>query len=155
MSIIVLKEFVSIDQYKDLQDKVEILSKFSSIDFDIIRINDESVLIRTTQDKSFTGVYFDNKRLYEITMETFKEILEPRQVQVHTLRQLVSPCDKITPEFVMSIMGKFKIKNKEFETAFGVHKTTISAWVNDLRPMSQPVKAMFYYYFISKGYMHE
>lgn len=155
MSINVLKNFVSKVQYKDLQDKVDFHSKFSSIDFDIIRINDESVLIRTTQDKSFTGVYFDNKRLYEITIETFKEILEPRQVQAHTFPQLVSPCDKITSEFVMATMGRFKIKNKEFETAFGVHKTTISAWANGLRPMSKPVKAMFYYYFICKGYIHE
>lgn len=155
MSINILKEFVSKDQYEDLKNKLDLQSRFNSIEFDIIRINDESVLIRTTQDKSFTGVYFDNKRLYEITLETFKEILSPHQVQVHTFPQLVSPCDKITPEFVMATMGRFKIKNKEFETAFGVHKTTISAWVNDLRPMSQPVKAMFYYYFISKGYIHE
>lgn len=155
MSINLLKKFVSKDQYKDLQEKVDLHSRFSSIDFEIIRINDESVLIRTTQDKSFNGVYFDNKRLYEITLETFKEILEPRQVQVHTFPHLVSPCDKITPEFVMATMGRFKIKNKEFETAFGVHKTTISAWANGLRPMSQPVKAMFYYYFISKRYIHE
>lgn len=155
MSINILKEFLSNDQYEDLHDKLDLQSRFNSIEFDIIRINDESVLIRTTQDKSFTGVYFDNKRLYEITLETFKEILEPRQVQVHTFPNLVSPCDKITSDFVMATMGRFKIKNKEFETAFGVHKTTISAWANGLKPMSQPVKAMFYYYFISKGYIHD
>ncbi len=155
MSINLLKEFVSKEQYKDLQDNVDLHLRFSSIDFEILQINDELVLIRTTQDKSFVGVYFTGKRLYEITMETFKEVLSPRQIRVHTFPFLLSPCDKITPKLVMSIMGTFKIKNKEFETAFGVHKTTISAWVNDLRPMSQPVKAMFYYYFISKGYIHE
>lgn len=131
------------------------LGRIRSIDFEILQINDELVLIRITQDKSFVGVYYTGKRLYEITMETFKEVLSPRQIRVHTFPFLLSPCDKITPKLIMSIMGTFKIKNKEFEMAFGVHKTTISAWVNDLRPMSQPVKAMFYYYFISKGYIHE
>lgn len=155
MSINLLKKFVSKDQYKDLRDKVELHLRFSSIDFEILQINDEFIQIRTTQDKSFAGVYFTGKRLHEITIETFKESLLPRQIRVNTFPFLLSPCDKITPKLVMSIMGTFKIKNKEFETAFGVHKTTISAWANGLRPMSQPVKAMFYYYFISKGYIHE
>lgn len=127
MSINVLKNFISKEQYKDLQDNVDLHLKFSSIDFEILQINDELVLIRTTQDKSFVGVYYTGKRLYEITMETFKEVLSPRQIKVHTFPFLLSPCDKITPKLVMSIMGTFKIKNKEFEMAFGVHKTTISA----------------------------
>ena len=73
MSINLLKKFVSKYQYKDLRDKVELHLRFSSIDFEIVQINDEFIQIRTTQDKSFAGVYFTGKRLHEITIETFKE----------------------------------------------------------------------------------
>lgn len=92
MSINILKEFVSNDQYKYLQENVDLHLRFSSIDFDLLKINDDFVLIRTTQDKSFAGVYFTGRRLYEITMETFKEVLAPRQIQIHTFPYLVSPC---------------------------------------------------------------
>ncbi|WP_394803177.1 helix-turn-helix domain-containing protein [Membranihabitans marinus] len=44
-------------------------------------------------------------------------------------------------------MTKRGINSKELVEMTGINKSNISAWINDIRPMSQPAKALFYFLF--------
>lgn len=54
--------------------------------------------------------------------------------------------EEVTPKYVRNKMFELGVKIKNMQEDTGINKTNISAWINEIRPMSKPVKAMFYLY---------
>lgn len=55
----------------------------------------------------------------------------------------------ITPDFIRKSMAQLGLDVTNIATATGIDQASISGWVDGSEEMSQPVKAMFYFYFQS------
>lgn len=155
MEIKDLKTIISEDLYHTLVQEIEIHARQSNIHFEVVFLDDNYSVIRVEQFKTSNDTYFSRSRIVEIVHETFDVALAPRTIKVHPLPYIQNPCDIINDKYLHDLMGKLKIRNKEFEKAFGIHRSKISNWINGSKPMGQTVRAMFYYYLVSKGYILE
>lgn len=137
---------------KDLLDKkVEIQSRFAAITFKVMKQDDREIILQVKQDQSFHQNQFDDKRLREITHETFDEFLQPGQkLHVSIKAKQTAPCDVVTAAWIQQKQLDLGIKNKDIVRDTGIDKTTVSAYVGGLKPLSGVVKALFYYYFTAK-----
>jgi plasmid maintenance system antidote protein VapI len=55
----------------------------------------------------------------------------------------------VTANWLQAQITQAGVSTNDIVTATGVNRASISAWVNGLRNMSKPVKAMFFFYFKS------
>jgi hypothetical protein len=134
-----------------LQKKLELHSRFSNINFRIVSANDSELVLVIHQGESFHENRFDHKRLREIAHETFDDILLPGQkLHVSIKVDVESPPDIVTPGWISDMMHVHKTRIKDMVTDTGIDKATISAYINNHKPLSHVTKAMFFYYFKSK-----
>jgi hypothetical protein len=134
-----------------LQKKLELHSRFSNINFRIVSANDSELVLVIHQGESFHENRFDHKRLREIAHETFDDILLPGQkLHVSIKVDVESPPDIVTPGWISDMMYVHKTRIKDMVTDTGIDKATISAYINNHKPLSHVTKAMFFYYFKSK-----
>jgi len=123
--------------------------RHSNISFKILRNDapDGSTLsIRVEQGKHLSENYADKERLIKITKDLFS-ILKGLTVHVHPVPYIPPVVDVVTPKWLSDKMLLTGTRIKDIEANTGIEKTNISPWINGKKPMSQIVKAMFYYYF--------
>lgn len=137
------------EQIAELDQKLLLHRRYSSIRFRVLDTDDKSITIRVTQGRSFHGQKLDAKKLNAITKEVFQPYVQGKVVHSRVIIHRPSPTDVVTPQWLKQQMNTNGTRNKDMVAAFGIGKAEISAYVNGLRPMSQPVKAMFFYYFAS------
>lgn len=121
--------------------------KFSRITFKILSVDDKSIKVQAVQGKTPQENYADADTLRLRTKELFSRFLPDRHVMTHVTTYTPNVTEQVTPEYIRNRMTELKIKVKHIVADTGIDQTNISAWMNGLREMSQPVKAMFYYYF--------
>lgn len=63
--------------------------------------------------------------------------------------------DMITPEWVREQMERYGVRPKDLVHQTGIYASSISELINGNRPMSVPVKALFFYYFQTKRLGYE
>lgn len=126
--------------------------RMSNIEFKILEITDKSIAIRVSQGKHMSENYADNKTLVTRTRELFEPFFPDLKIQPQAIPYEPNPVTKIDNKWVLKQMELFGIRVTDIVHDTGVNKTNISAWANGTRPMSQPVKAMFYHYFNYMGY---
>lgn len=122
--------------------------RFSRIAFKVLGREGDTWAIRTTQDKSPASNYAPLKELVSITKAMFEPTIGP--VHVKAIAYHEPAPNAVTPEWLQNKMTTTGCKVKDLVTDTGIDKANISAWINGVRPMSQPVKAMFYYYFLHR-----
>jgi hypothetical protein len=122
--------------------------RFSRITFKVLGREGDTWAIRTTQDKSPANNYAALKHLVTITKELFEPTIGP--VHVKAIAYNEPAPNVVSPEWLQAKMTATNCKVKDLVADTGIDKANISAWVNGVRPMSQPVKAMFYYYFLHR-----
>lgn len=123
--------------------------KHSNIAFKILSVSDNDITIQTAQGKSFSENYTDAKTLIERTKQLFGQFFK-QDIHVHAVSHVDAPVEIVTHDWINKQMLANRIKLKDIVNDTGIDKANISGYINALRPMSQPVKAMFYYYFESK-----
>lgn len=119
----------------------------SNITFKIIKVADKELHVRTEQGKHLSENYATTQILIDRTRQLFSRFLPGYMIYTHPIPFAPSIVEVVTPEWLQNKMLIKKISIKEICGDSGIDKTNISAWVNGIRPMSQPVKAMFYFYF--------
>jgi len=124
--------------------------RFSSISFKIIEVTDKKVLFQVSQGKSAAGNYQTGKRLIEIVHETFDQFFPGRKVQAGPIVFTPSPAEHVTSEWVAGQMRAYKISTKQIAADTGIDLSQITSIITGNRPMSQPNKAMFWFYFLAK-----
>jgi hypothetical protein len=72
---------------------------------------------------------------------------------VHTIAYIESPADTIDSVFLRKILSIHRITLKTMQAELGIHKTNISNWITGQRPMNKTTQNMFYWHFVSKGYI--
>ncbi|RQO74254.1 hypothetical protein DBR43_02320 [Pedobacter sp. KBW06] len=162
-----IDQLISARDLAKLEEGAKLHLRHSNISFKIMGISANGLFIKTEQGKHLSENYADEHRLIELTKDLFikpkytldfdpGDILnEPGEIDrakimVHAYPYVVSPIDKVDSKWVNEQMLKTGTKAKDIAAETGIEKTNISPWINDKKPMSQIVKAMFYYYFASK-----
>lgn len=123
---------------------VSVVFKIKSVESDQKRL-----IIQVVQDRNAAKKYFTSGELIDKVKNVFGPILPDWKIISHPVPYLGSEVDVVTPEWIQSKMESLGIKQVDIVNATGVTKSNVAAWVGGLRPMSQPVKAMFYYFIMS------
>jgi len=122
--------------------------KQSNIEFKLLAVEGNTLTVATEQGRTGSGKYANLKTLIKRTHEVFDNYLPPSfKLDVEPTEYLESPAATVTPDWINKKMLEKEIRIKQIAFDTGIDRTDLSAWINGLRPMSQIVKAMFYYYF--------
>jgi len=125
----------------------------AAITFKIVEYEHVTLTIQIAQGKSAAGNYFTDKRLIEIVHETFDPLFPGYTMKVQPIAYKESVVNKVTPEWIRHQMNEKGVKLKDMIEDTGIDKTQLSALMSPTSPrgLSQPMKALFYYYFLCKG----
>lgn len=125
--------------------------KFSRITFKILSVETKTLKIQAVQAKSPHENYADAETLILRTRELFSRFFPDYKIIVNAVPYKENPTAQVTPEYIRNAMTEYHIKVKDIVAETGIDKTNVSAWVQGTRAMSQPVRAMFYYYIWRKS----
>jgi hypothetical protein len=123
--------------------------RFSNINFKIISVKDNIITVLTSQGKSFHENHFEVKRLVEISKELFAPYINGMVFHVGTLPYVASPVEVVTSEWVTQHMSRYKVALKQLAIDTGINKSSLSSVITGDKPLSDPMRAMFFYYFKS------
>jgi len=123
--------------------------RFSGISFKIAEYHPKSVVIKVVQSKTAFGQYQSQKRLIEIVHETFDRFFPGRTIRVHAIAYQEPPAAKVDAKWVNDQMLATGTKLKQIAKETGIDYTQLSSLISGIRPMSQTVKALFYFYFLN------
>jgi hypothetical protein len=123
---------------------------YANLSFKISDINSKRVVIQVIQGRSAQENYFNQKRLREIVHETFSRFFPGRKIDVHATEYKESPVASVNAAWINKMMLETGIKLKTIAEDTGIAATQISRVLGG-DELSQPMKAMFWYYFYSKG----
>jgi hypothetical protein len=127
--------------------------RYSNLDFKIVEYGPKKLIIQIAQGKNAGGNYFDKKRLIEIVHETFDRFFKDHKIHVHPIEYIDSKANKVDSKWIQDKMLSGEIKLKEIAADTGIDYTQLSSLVSGDRPLSQPMKALFWYYFSYKEIM--
>ena len=140
---------LSPDSLATLQHRAEQHMRFSSLDFKVLDVEPDAVVIRIRQSESHAGNYFDTKRLLEIVHETFDDLLpEGMKIKIRPIPYRSSPPDIVTPEWLQEQRGQRP--TKEIAHDLGMDANMVSGYIGWKRPLSGVVRAMFFWYFMAQ-----
>lgn len=125
--------------------------KFARITFKILSVRERILEIQTIQTKSPHQNHADEDLLILRTKELFSHFFPEYEIVVTAIPYQPNPTEQVTPEYIRDAMTSYDIKVKDIVEETGIDKSNVSAWVNGTRTMSQPVRAMFYYYIWQKA----
>lgn len=121
--------------------------RYSNITFKVISADEKELKVQTVQGKHLSENYADVKTLVARTKELFSKFFSGK-IHVHPNVYVENQISLIDGDWVRNRMESLGVKVVDIQKDTGISKANISAWAGGLRPMSQPVKAMFYYYFL-------
>lgn len=141
-----ISELIPLEKHNDLDRVANLHLRNSNIEFKVLGVDGMDISVRTTQGKHLSENYADEKTLITRTRELFQRFLPNYTIFTHPVTYKPAIVDVVDPAWIADKMLKFGIRIKDIQVDTGIDKTNLSAWINGLRPMSQPVKAMFYFY---------
>ena len=124
--------------------------RMSNIQFKILEVTPKSLIIQVTQGKHLSKNYADKKTLVIRTHELFDRVFPDKKIHPQAIAYEPNPVSQIDSKWVKDKMQILHLAVTDIVHDTGIDKTNISAWANGTRPMSQPVKGLFYYYFLNK-----
>jgi len=124
--------------------------RYGNITFKIIDINDKKVVIQVAQGKNAQANYQTAKRLIEIVTETFGRFFGDRKINAGPIPFVESPANQVDYKWIQKQMEKQDLKLKDIANDTGIDKTQLASVISGDRPLSQPMKALFWYYFAAK-----
>lgn len=146
------------DDLNKLESGAALHKRHSNIEFKIISVDEKftvlgklnEIIVSAVQGKSLSENYADSKTLIDRTKELFKPFFPKYAINVQPATYNEAIVEVVTPEWIKEQQLKKGVRIKDIIIDTGIDKTNLSAWINGVRPMSQPVKAMFYFYFLRK-----
>lgn len=134
-----------------LEYGAQLHNRHARITFKVLTAVPGELTIEVRQDKSPAENYATSKRLIEIGHEWLEPAGNSIRVHVRPVPYVQPPTDVVESEWIKKQMQSLQISSKQICDDTGIDKTSMSAYVNGLKPLSQTVKSMFFYYFKSKG----
>lgn len=124
--------------------------RHAGITFKIVDYTPKKVTIQVTQEKHAAGNYHPAKRLVEIVHETFDRFFKDKKVVVNTIPFQQTPADGVDSKWINEQMLNTGTRLKQIAADTGIDYTQLSSLVSGDRPLSQPMRALFWFYFLSK-----
>lgn len=150
-NIHLIKELTTPESISKLEIGALQYRKFARITFKVISVAEKALHIQTVQTKSPHENHADEHLLILRTKELFSHFFPEYEIVVTAIPYQPNPTEQVTPEYIREAMTSYDIKVKDIVEETGIDKSNVSAWVNGTRTMSQPVRAMFYYYIRQKA----
>lgn len=145
-----LERLFSSEFLYELELDAQMYQRYNRISFKIMQLNEEEIVLRVKQEKAPNGNYFDSQRLEEIGHEFLEPIKAQKanlNIQVQTIPFVNAPIEQVDPKWIQKKMNDDSIPLKKIVEDTGIDKTTLSAYINGKKTLTQNVKAFFYYYF--------
>lgn len=124
------------------------LTRFN-ISFEIVTAKPSALKVKTRQWKCKTGHLLEIPKLISLTQDLFERFITGVPVTVHPIAYTPTVADNVEPDWICNKMLNMGVKLKDIHQDTGVDSLNLSSWIEGLQPMSQDVKAMFFYYFES------
>jgi hypothetical protein len=133
-------------QQEKLEYGASLYRRHANITFKILKHNadNKELIVEVRQGKNALDKYLSVNELIERAKSLFNRFFPDYRIHCRPQPYQQAPVDQVTPQWISQQMKKNHIRLKDISDFTGIDNTNISAWINDLRPMSQPVKAMFY-----------
>jgi hypothetical protein len=119
--------------------------QYSRIEFKVLEVNENDITVRVTQGESPAGNYLTSKELVNRAKDLFSFYLPGKTIHVRAFPYSVPKVEAVGPEWIQKQMHSKGVSQKTIVEETGIDKTNVSAWITGKRPMSQPVKAMFWF----------
>lgn len=132
---------------KNLDKSAGVYAANANITFKVLKADEEELVVEVRQGKNPKDKYLQVSELIKRAKDLFGHFFPDHNIHVRPSPYKRPPVDQVDPDWITDRMNKSGISLKQIEEDTGVDKTNLSAWINGKRPMSQPVKAMFYLYF--------
>lgn len=144
-NIKLIEDILSASQLEKLEAGAALHLRHSRIEFKVLEVDDKSITIRVTQSKSPAEYYLSAKDLSARAKDLFGAFLPDLDIRARAIPYSAPTVEVVTPEWIQAKMSEKGMDNKSIVEMTGVDKANISNWISGKRPMSQPVKAMFYF----------
>lgn len=109
------------------------------------------MIIQIDQGRSTAGNYQTQKRLIKVVNETYGRFFTGRKIHVRANTYKQPDCNQVNPDWITKHMGKAKLKLKTIADDTGLDYGNLSDLCSGKVPLSQPMKAFFWYYFQAMG----
>jgi hypothetical protein len=119
----------------------------ANITFKILKYNDSDLIVEVRQGKNQREKYQDTKGLIKLGKELFIKFFPDHSIHIHPKTYSLPKVDVVDSKWIQGKMNAHRVSLKSIEQLTGISKSNLSAYVHGLRPMSQPVKAMFFFMF--------
>lgn len=124
--------------------------RYSNMDFKIVNLTDSKITFQIVQSKSPAENYATPKRLIEIVHETFDKFFSGKKIFVHPVPYKEAPANKVDSGWISKKMLATGTRVKDISNDTGIDNTQLTSLVTGRRPLSQPMKALFWFYFAAK-----
>jgi len=144
---------ISEDGILHLETAARLHRQYSNLSFTVIQVSDNKIIVHVIQGRSSAENYFDQKRLIQIVHEMFDSVVPPgTKLNIHAVPYKEPEVNIVDSKWINNRMHSLGIKVKDIAEETGIDRSQISALLSkeDPRPLSQTMKAFFYYYFKSK-----
>jgi hypothetical protein len=145
-----LLDDISEDDKLKMEEAAVAHKRYSNIEFKILEYTPSKVIVRVTQGKSAANNYQTAKRLVEIVSETYGRFFNGKKIMARPYIYQQSPANDVNDTWINNQMTKLKIGIPQIVEDTGIDKTQLTSLITGNRPLSQPMKALFWYYFLSK-----
>ena len=135
---------------KDMEKDAFVVWQEFKVLFKFLKITEADVTISVTQMKTPDDKYLDQRQLINLVHSTCDGYFFKRRVLVHASPYKESPALQVNAEWIKKKMEKQGIQLKDIVADTGLNKTQLSVLINGGKPLSDAMKAMFYFYFRSK-----
>ena len=116
------------------------IANYRAAGIDIEIVDPDRVLI--SQNRLVNGYILNNKQLYDRAREIFPD--------GHIISNVYSlDVDHITLDWITSRMEEFGLKRKDLIKQLAIDKVSLSKIFNGVTSLSKPMKATFFYYFLT------
>jgi hypothetical protein len=123
--------------------------------FKVLEYDQSKVIIKVTQEKAapdYPGINaFSNHELINIVHKEFDKFFLGGTVLAHPFPFISNPVSDVNYKWIEGQMLTTGTRLKDIAADTGLNKSYLSNLINGKDPLSDMAKAMFYYYFLSKG----
>lgn len=140
-----IEGLLSPEQLDKLDRGAEMHLRHARIHFKVLEVGPDYITIQVVQTKSPAENYLSAKDLSDRAKELFAHFFPDRKIHARPSVYIPPSVDHVTPQWVARKLSDKGFSQVDIINETGIDKTNISAWISGKRPMSQPVKAMFYF----------
>ncbi|QDO95745.1 hypothetical protein FNB79_15275 [Formosa sediminum] len=120
--------------------------KATGIQIELLELDGNTARVKICQKSIFNGYILNQKQLVDIV----KSVFEPTTLQTKVIPVVYSlQVNHIDLDWITSKMQEFGIKRKDLIKQLAIDKSSLSLILSGKRELSKPIRATFFYYFLT------